>query len=188
MLKPGIRVIDAHVHIGCHPNLPERVCHQPTPAGIQGAAVPSDLKRLGFPWIPALSHRFQETSAHRRFWPSHGVGWPQSRPRPCVSGSPLPRATPHLTAPALTNPHRAMLTEDQPVGLPPMMSVPTSIVISSLGSVGPRVVEPRFSSSVVRFRLVGGQSVGCPGVRAPIRLLREHVGGPCMRAMDQRLH
>jgi len=188
MLKPGMRVIDAHVHIGCRPILSEGVCHQPALAGIQGVVVPYGLERLGLPWIPAPSSRFQETSACHRVLHSHAAVRCLSYLHPRAGCSSLAQETPHLIDPALTNPRRAMLTEDQPVGLPPVMSVPTSIAISSLGSVGPGVVEPRFSSSVVRFRLVGWQFVRCPGVRAPIRLLRGHVGGPYKRAMSQRLH
>jgi hypothetical protein len=160
MLKPGVRVIEAHVHIGCHPISAERVRHQPTLAGIKGASVPSGPERLGLPWIPAPSHRPRAMSARHRFLPSHAVGFRRRCSHSSADGGPPTGVASALVDPALINLRHAMLTEDQPVGLPPVMSVPTSIVISSLGNGRPGAVEPRRSLGVERFRLVGWQSVG----------------------------
>ena len=48
---PGMRVLDAHVHIGCH-HLPSlKVHHQLTLAGIEGATLLADPENLGLPCV-----------------------------------------------------------------------------------------------------------------------------------------
>jgi hypothetical protein len=187
MLKPGMRVIEAYVHSGYHSVQAAGEWPQPMLAGIKGAMVLSDSERLGLPWVPAPSHRSHGASTSDPILCSQNAGPSQSNPSLTVSSDPPTGVPPHFGDPALTTPPCAMVTEDQPVGLPPVMSVPTSIFVSSLGHVSPGVVEPQFSSGVVRFRLVGWQSVGCPGACAPIRLLRGRVGRPFRRAIHQRL-
>lgn len=182
-----MRVIEAHVHIGCHPLRLDRVCHQPTLAGIKEAALPSDPERLDLPSIPAPSRRYRGISVDRPGSPSYAAGPCESRLNPRVSGGPPAGVSPHLADPPLTNPHHAMLTGVRPVGLPPVMPGPIAIFMSTLGYVGLGAVEPRFSSGAVRFRLAGWQSVGGHGVCTPIRLLCGRVGCPCKRAMNQRL-
>jgi hypothetical protein len=44
---PGMRVLDAHVHIGCHHLPPLKVYHQLTLAGIEGATLLADPETLG---------------------------------------------------------------------------------------------------------------------------------------------
>jgi hypothetical protein len=46
---PGMRVLDAHVHIGCHHLPPMKVHHQLTLAGIEGATLLADPENLGLP-------------------------------------------------------------------------------------------------------------------------------------------
>jgi hypothetical protein len=48
---PGMRVLDAHVHIGCH-HLPSmKVHYQLTLAGIEGATLLADPENLGLPCV-----------------------------------------------------------------------------------------------------------------------------------------
>jgi hypothetical protein len=44
---PGMRVLDAHVQIGCHHLPPMKVHHQPTLAGIEGATFLADPQNVG---------------------------------------------------------------------------------------------------------------------------------------------
>jgi hypothetical protein len=46
---PGMRVLDAHVHIGCHHLPPLKVYHQLTLAGIEGATLLADPEKLDLP-------------------------------------------------------------------------------------------------------------------------------------------
>jgi hypothetical protein len=162
MLKPGVRVIEAHVHIGSHPLRLDRMCYQPTLAGIKGAAVPSDPERLDLPLIPAPPCRSRRLSTPIQVTTAQMVGLHQSFPSLTPSDGPPIGLSPHLAALAIPHPHYAMLTGTPPAGLPPVMSVFTSIFTSHLGHVSLGVVGPRFSSGAVRSRLVGRQSVRVP--------------------------
>src|SRR5919106_641782 len=136
MLKPGMRVIEAHVHIGCHPLLQDRVCYQPTLAGIKGAAVPSGPERLDLPLIPAPPCRCRGMSNLVQFMPRHAAGLRQSLLSLIPSDGPPPGLSPHLTDPAATHPHHAMLTGVPSTGVPLVMSVFTSNFMNHLGHVG----------------------------------------------------
>jgi hypothetical protein len=48
---PGMRVLDAQVHIGCHHLPPMKVHHQLTLAGIEGATLEADPENLSLPWV-----------------------------------------------------------------------------------------------------------------------------------------
>jgi len=48
---PGMRVLDAHVHIGCHHLPPMKVHHQLTLAGIEGATLLADPENFGLPCV-----------------------------------------------------------------------------------------------------------------------------------------
>jgi len=173
-----MRVIEAYVHSGSHSIPAGGEWLQPVLAGIKGVMVLSRSERLGLPLVPAPSRRSHGASSPRQVSSRQHARPSQSNPSLTVSSAPPTGVSPSLGDPALTSPRRTMVTEDQPVGLPPVMSVPTSMFISSLGYINPGSVEPQVSPGVVRVRLVGWQSVGCPGACAPIRLLRGRVGRP----------
>jgi hypothetical protein len=162
MSKPGMRVIEAYLHSGYWPFPLCRERPLPMLAGIEGARVLSGSARPGLPWVPASSHRSLGASTPPQVLFSPSAGPSQSNPRLTLSSDPPTGVQRHVGDPALTTPTCTMVTKDQPVGLPPVMSVPTSRYFSSLGHDSPEVVEPRLTPGVLWFRLVGWQSVGCP--------------------------
>jgi hypothetical protein len=88
---PGMRVIDAHVHIGCH-HLPAlKVYHQLTLAGIEGTTLLADPENLGLPCGYPCASEVANRWRHPRYLTRRGNLHSQKCPYPWLS--PIP-ATP----------------------------------------------------------------------------------------------
>jgi hypothetical protein len=90
---PGMRVLDAHVHIGCHHLPPLKVYHQLTLAGIEGATFLADPENLdllcGSPCASEVADRW----GHPRYLTRRGNFHTQKYPYPWlppIPATPLP--------------------------------------------------------------------------------------------------
>jgi hypothetical protein len=158
MLKPGMRVIEAQGHIGCHPLPLDRVCFQPPLAGVKGVAVPSDLERFDLPLIPVLFHGFRRVGACLPNLPRCEASLGQKHLRLTDCDGTAPARWPYGPAAALSNPHHGMLMGPQLIDFLPIITLSMSILLIHPGYMSLGVAEPRFASDAGRFRLVGCQS------------------------------
>jgi hypothetical protein len=88
---PGMRVLDAHVHIGCHHLPPLKVYHQLTLAGIEGATLLADPENLDLPRGPSCASEVADRWRHPRYLTRRGNFHSQKYPHPWLL--PIP-ATP----------------------------------------------------------------------------------------------
>ena len=88
---PGMRVLDAHVHIGCRHLLPLKVHHQLTLAGIEGATLVADPENLDLPCSYPGASEVADRWRHPRYLPRRGNFHRQKCPHPWLA--PIP-ATP----------------------------------------------------------------------------------------------
>ena len=88
---PGMRVLDAHVHIGCHHLPPLKVYHQLTLAGIEGATLLADPENLDLPCGPPCASEVADRWRHPRHLTRRGNFHRQKYPHPWLP--PIP-ATP----------------------------------------------------------------------------------------------
>jgi hypothetical protein len=90
---PGMRVLDAHVHIGCHHLPPLKVHHQLTLAGIEGATLLADPENLdllcGYPCASEVADRWR----HPRYLTRRGNLHRQKCPHPWLP--PIPATLLH---------------------------------------------------------------------------------------------
>jgi hypothetical protein len=95
---PGMRVLDAHVHIGCHHLLLMKVHHQLTLAGIEGATLLADPESLGLPCVDACTSEVADRWRLPRYLSRRGNFHSQKFSHPSFP-----------TIPALSLPHRSDL-------------------------------------------------------------------------------
>jgi hypothetical protein len=79
---PGMRVLDAHVHIGCHHLPPLKVHHQLTLAGIEGATLLADPETFGLPCGYACAAEAADRWRHPRYLTRRGNFYSQKYPHP----------------------------------------------------------------------------------------------------------
>ena len=79
---PGMRVFDAHVHIGCYHLPPLKVYHQLTLAGIEGATLLADPETLGLPCGYSCASEVADRWRHPRYLTKRGNCHSQKYPYP----------------------------------------------------------------------------------------------------------
>ena len=85
---PGMRVLDAHVHIGCH-HLPSlKVHHQLTLAGIEGATLLADPENLGLPCVCSRASEVADRWRLPRYLSRRGNFHSQKYFHPCFPSIP----------------------------------------------------------------------------------------------------
>ena len=89
---PGMRVLDAHVHIGCHHLPPLKVYHQLTLAGIEGATLLADPENLDLPRGPSCASEVADRWRHPRYLTRRGHFHSQKYPHPWLL--PIPATPP----------------------------------------------------------------------------------------------
>ena len=91
---PGIRVLDAHVHIGCH-HLPSlKVHHQLTLAGIEGAMLVAGPETLDLPYSYPGAAEVADCWRHPRYLTRRGNFHSQKCSHPWLA--PIPATPTHL--------------------------------------------------------------------------------------------
>jgi hypothetical protein len=85
---PGMRVIDAYVHIGCHHLPPLKVYHQLTLAGIEGATLLADPENLGLPCGYSCASEVADRWRHPRYLTRRGNLHCQKCPYPWLPAIP----------------------------------------------------------------------------------------------------
>jgi len=88
---PGMRVLDAHVYIGCRHLLSLKVHHQLTLAGIEGATLVADPENLDLPYSYPGASEVADRWRHPRYLTRRGNFHSQKCPHPWLA--PIP-ATP----------------------------------------------------------------------------------------------